>query len=956
MRFNSKGQIMIYVLIALFIFILLVFLITSNIDDKKNNVEIGKKENQPLNEELKLIKNRVDYCLADEFKKALIIAGLRGGNIYDDGEYTFPGVIPSNTYKPKFISNSNLDWNYLQSKVIVYSNKIPTPYEINNNSLSYNNKQVFTHTTKDDFKRFIAVGFGKCLNFDDVEDRYDFYYKDFYGDVINIDYVNKQIDITNLDAKIGDKILVDIGNGNITGIVAGQSTNQVFKVNISNVDNLRQYNLITIENLDVINLNNSIKINVDFNDEDIILKATYPVTLTNKNASTTFTDTTLKQNIRFKALLEFAKEMINTKYAVNKSIDYTNNQSVYKALNNSLYFKSTQFRNIKVFKTEIVNEDEHKQTVYSLVDNDFKINGNPYVFNFGYENHAPFVNFNDITTSFNVDEESKSISIVTSVGDTLKYNLRDSTIEKQEYDKKIFYFKEDTYSSLDADFKIDKYGNLTFTAKREQLYTYPIYVTDGETIRKHTITFIAGFPNNNNNSAALNCLKFRNYPDIKGLFPINFEFKNKIYSYDKNGYNNLFALSTYYPSGTIISPNLGDESEIRFSKSCLFDPTKYYINVKKTDLSGTVTLSSGNIREESSYYAMNVPIANYKQDFEIEIVSGATGAVMTEPFKISIHPTRCLGPEPNPTGFNVSCCDTSFISQKVNQAIATKDVASLSSLISDNVLKKNVVIFSEKVYACVDLGQYSVISNMFNASNDDVWNNIDTDITSFFETNLVIKCGGKYPTAMKNINSISIGGGKSFGTLKGIQLSDTLVDYNVVNSPVSLNLVQKANKCEFCYMNSTAVSVVSNYKGKNFVFELGRVSDNPAKVSYIPNEVEFNNLFVLADNSWYASNNPNPLSAGNWAKIAGVFGQGGSPEAVSVSKGYCQQDSNVISGRKNSPTYKYEVDSASGCVDYFFSPSNPSIIQMQANTGWVCGTDMICQAGLCKSIAPPPSP
>ncbi len=84
---NKKSQIMIFVLIAIIILFLLVLLLSDSFFSKKGDINDTKTNVIKGDSDLVPIKELLDSCLDKQLKRAVIISGLRGGFIYNKGEY-----------------------------------------------------------------------------------------------------------------------------------------------------------------------------------------------------------------------------------------------------------------------------------------------------------------------------------------------------------------------------------------------------------------------------------------------------------------------------------------------------------------------------------------------------------------------------------------------------------------------------------------------------------------------------------------------------------------------------------------------------------------------------------------------------------------------------------------------------------------------------------------------------
>ena len=93
-KFATKTQISIFILVAIMIIFLFIFLINNNSSNNSKKIEENKNTVlEDSNSKLLNLKDSVDYCFEKQLRKAVIIAGTRGGFIYDNGEYYFSGVL-----------------------------------------------------------------------------------------------------------------------------------------------------------------------------------------------------------------------------------------------------------------------------------------------------------------------------------------------------------------------------------------------------------------------------------------------------------------------------------------------------------------------------------------------------------------------------------------------------------------------------------------------------------------------------------------------------------------------------------------------------------------------------------------------------------------------------------------------------------------------------------------------
>jgi len=536
----KKSQISIFIIIALMIIFLISFLIVSNNDSKKQNIQDSNIDNNLNNNPSLLpLKDTIDNCLKLELKKATIISGYRGGFIYDTSnsnnhEYYISGInLPRNLdYNFNLLQNFDLNKNYLSKNVLVYSQKslyvprLDSDYIINRGQVNQN--IIYSKSIKDDYKNFIFFNILKCLNFDNYKNKgVNINYDNFIGKINTINFNSNYILVNNLDGDIGDIVKVNLGDKIYYGTISSvKNINNLTKITFpqntlndisSNNDFYKQY---------AINTKTKSKINITFEDEKIVAKLYFPINVKNKNSNKLekYSSSSVSIDIRFKELLLLSNILLNKKNE-NRSTDLSKINTINRIITNNSALNKFNFSSLKFIKTPINNSAEHKVFVYSIIDDKSKILGNPFIFNFGYENHAPRINLTNLGS--NILEEN-SILIFVSKNQQANIDLKPLTSDKETFDNWVSFYHPFTYSGPDAKFSVTSDGKVSFTGYQERRYSFPITVDDRESSRTRNFVFITGFPDNTNNRAAKSCLIYTSN-GIDSIFPVEYDYKNKIF-------------------------------------------------------------------------------------------------------------------------------------------------------------------------------------------------------------------------------------------------------------------------------------------------------------------------------------------------------------------------------------------------------------------------------------------
>ncbi len=936
----KKAQITIFLIIVLIIVVLFISLASYKKQTDEDRIDIPIKNEDNKNDELINIKTKIDHCLSRNLKNALIIAGLRGGYIYRRDEYYIQGIIPKNTYNEKLISNLGLNWNFLSDKAMAYSYIYPQYPQLEKNTLTLQGETVFSHTIKEDIEDYVRANFLNCLDFSNFQG-YETNFNQYLGQLKHIDYSKKEIVINNIDADINDTIMMLTNNQKFTGkIIKKDETNAIFTAHISEINNLENREISDFNNFAVVNINKSPILNISINEESVSINSLFTINVYDKNSKHTITyqSSSIKNNIRLKTLLDFAKILINEKYYKNKMIDYLDSSSFINTMSKSEYFKRTMLKDISLNVKIIKNDNEHKKFMYSLIDRSSIIDGNPYVLNFGYENMAPKINFSELDVIENDDE----ITFVCAKNYFVSYNLTNYTKDIQFYDNHLFYFIEDSYDSTDGQFSITKDGIMSFKAFREKIYTFIIQVTDGETKRDYKINFITGVTDNANNTDAKNCFKFSNYPDSNERFPIHATFKDKIYERRKGSQKaEAFGLVPYF-SGAM-QDSEPKNSKLSFLKSCIFSDKLFEIKFYEKS-EGSSDFSEIGYSEDKKGYSIDIKPDGKLYEYKVDVfLKHDPENPVSESFIFKAYPAYCLGPNVTDSMFNATCCDINKVDSDVKAY--EKGSANSLNLLDPKILKKGETALDTLLYIC-----YRFTSKDNEISEKILWN-IHPEITSLLKAKIVIKCEGNLPRGEDNLQEFGYPSGINFGTIEKFFIEAKSYKPQKIKS-LNLLVQQHAEKCQACELKTTGRRIETKYMDKTLLFDTGLLSENTGQLvgpvtSYSNHEFQTKNVFC--DEKWYYTQS-NPQDSAGWKLLTSTVGKNDAkPTNIYLSQGYCKEDGKCA-GLVNSPSYKSKSDNIPICYDFFTSLSllpEPGFDSIK-NTGWSCGSGKKCLNGECK--------
>ena len=167
------GQISIFLIIALVLIIGFTWIVSGDAEQKIKDPILVKETVKSVSLPTDFLKRNVDMCLKTRLKRATVMAGLRGGFVFNrDGlreNYLKNHLDLAKYYNEEYLVKyqSNVEYS---NQVLIWDNiktSIPkinyTYYELNDNyEINYSAPQ-FNHTIKEDFENYILIGLQDCL-------------------------------------------------------------------------------------------------------------------------------------------------------------------------------------------------------------------------------------------------------------------------------------------------------------------------------------------------------------------------------------------------------------------------------------------------------------------------------------------------------------------------------------------------------------------------------------------------------------------------------------------------------------------------------------------------------------------------------------------------------------------------------------------------------------------------
>ena len=769
---SSKGQISMFIIISVIIISAMVFLVFMSNDSKKE--EISRGTDVDTQERVLFIKQYVDSCMEKQLEKALIVSGLKGGFIYGvpDGIYRWSFIDPD-PYPYHFIGNVDLDWNSLGWN-LVHARELRIGITVP--SLPENvDRSIYNESVKSHFERYLFEEFGKnCQhNMESIEKLgFDFVNKDFSGKLGGLPILDSsQVIVKDLDGEVGDRVMFKLDSKTYTGVINDIQGFKNFNVVLDSGQRITPFNQ-QMNLVSVYNLNSTATVNVSFNKDETEMKFLYPILLNDSSRdSVVFVESVVSVPVRFRALRFLSEGLMNEKMD-NRSINLSNSiqlNNILRDINKrSAFLDDLSELTFKIHK--INDSPEYKEYVYYFFDNGSKILGNPYVYRFGYRNHAPSFNLSVLCVNDNIEDEC----ILAYVADNRSW--RNSTInisarmdpEVMDCRPKGYYSSADPgdcgdvrYVDLDPSdiFTLSTQGNYTFKAELDGKYPFDIQLTDGEAYTIQKVFFVVGTPANFNNNDVTDCIKFNN--SDKPGFPIDALFKgpnseSEIFTNVSNGRTKAYAYALYPGSYSI-----------KVLDSCFGDPGNNYIEYWIRGV------HKGEVTRGNQGFLFNVNTSDISQEIKIQINDPQGNAINKENYTLTVYPSKCLGPRALPGGklgeedWLMTCCNMEILNRSIYDENVRGDLArneDPNRYFRDGSQPNNDFALNDDVYFCYDpfFNSQSTSGHLgydryFHSQN--IFDYSYVPVTSLLKAHTRIICDGT--SAVGNLTSI--GGGTRRG-------------------------------------------------------------------------------------------------------------------------------------------------------------------------------------------------
>lgn len=899
---------MIFVIVAFVVLILFLFMIFTSVSDKRNEVIDNNRDN---GETLLPIKENVDFCLKNELRRALLIAGNKGGFIYEDGEYYTESVLVN--YSDEFLTNMDLNSNNLlktlvHSQYSVYSPSINRTLEIIRDTGSGTEEIViYGHTIEEDFEIFLNDNFMRCMDLDRYEKQgYNVSYEKYVGSISQFDDIRKQIIVDDFHGMVGDSVKIPYENQVLTGEVVEikDDNSRVIKIPDDSV-------FLSIEDLSqiyVINMNSSAFIDVTFTDESVKATLSFPIRISGNDNSITFKESEVELNVRFKKLLQLSNMLLNEKVQ-NRSLDYTNEEIFQKVIVDRTDFLSkshVEGKKSLIFDVaKINNSPEYKKYVYYFIDRESRILGNDYVFKFGYENHAPKINLSLMDGDSNLLEEN--VLKVLTINSINTFSLMEITSDEQLLDSYTSNFEPDEADLPRYWYKVESDGTMKVKAKSPGFFDVPITVTDNEATRTYTFSFMGGLFDNSDNSAVSSCIELEQNDGLGFAYDIENDFKG-LFNYDGSSGDKEFYGFVQYLNPAIASSLSYDRSAtIIFKRRCIYSETTHEVHYSVDGSPNTPI----DMNSEGDF-SLEIPNINSPKTYVFSVYNIGDSTYYPDPFVVKIYPVGCMGPHPldSPgseylgSSKKASCCNT----EALKTAIASNNPQSVSLPGTSVLYSDGSYSVNTKIYICTDL-TFTRLYGSVNPAEEILWNSPrGSAITSLFQGNLRMVCNGK--SSIGELQDISSAGGSV--AYSSILESYFLPGIGEITLPTSVNFRPGVKKmggvCKFCYVPPVGYKFKDS-NGVYFNFGVADYIDNNPSLKEMTNVTPLISGVVdyvaRCDNNIYGRAG----GGGSWGT--------GSVDGVVVeqSNGFCPVLSspfqpNSCTGRTGTPGYKIESDDA----------------------------------------------
>lgn len=879
----SKAQMSIFLLLMVFIIIIFVFLLSLTFDEEEKRINQGEEVLTTDSQVYSTLQEELDFCLLKSLRKATVIGGYLGGYIYadhpDTGDFEFysPSVYLSEYYDENFLSDLEISQSYLRSNTLYYYTTIPHIPLFNSSfeySLDGEQQIIFSRSIESDFEKYVEDEVQNCLDFEKYElQGFNLSFYDYTGEYVEYTSPDKA-QFKKMDARVGDNVSMFLGSRTYDGEVI-QIEDDILEVEFDQA----LFPLSSgVEPSGITNQDLGIFVDVSFFEEEISAEIDFPVTILNKNVEQAFSSISSSATLdnRFSRLKSLMDRLIYEKQ-MNKSLDYFLEEDVASSLNKNTYFRSlTNPEDITVIKTPIKSENDYKQFVYSIVDSSYKIQGKPFVFNAAYKNDAPYLDLSTPSLGCSNIEES-SYDMYTSETDvcyiyvaeqseqTYSVDLLAAVVDKQRADNNQIYFEPKSEDSASSYFKLDSDGTMEY--RGSGVKTYEVIVGDRETQREYLFSFVVGLPNNENNEDTQTCVVLNNRIQENANYPIIPMYENKLFMGED-------ASGGILPFGYVLD-HFQSRAKVSLNPSCFQNGENLDAEIAITNAAGEEVFSSTSL---SLTEKVEIPRGSPYYVVEYNVLGNQDNRLLNEPFKLVVYSSGCLGPGVSRLGYGddiefQSCCDTDLLSEH------TQRIQHPVSL-QDSLMKTGETIFDDTLY----FGY--VLDGLGYPSHSSIWEKnsvLQEKISSIFQGNMKVTCGGEYPRWIDNIDGITSTQNDYNGEVDTIHL-DTLT-YEQEDVFFQLRLVEEGQICSRPEIEDVIFEF--NVKNSDIILKAGFSGELKGILEDAPPGYSGPDKFVCEEN-YYGSSESSP----DWIDAA----IGPLNEDISKSYKFCDGGSTMSCG------------------------------------------------------------
>lgn len=472
---KKKGQISIFIIVMLLIIMLFVFLFSFQSDSKTNKIDAGEGLAGGETYNFENLQVELNFCLTNSLEKAILLASLRGGLLYD-GEGLEERYLPGNYFGDYY--DKVLNPYSIENDEILYYTKVRTSGIINIplNDVTIDNTLIFPGY-KSQFQDYMLNEVFSCVNFVEYQDAGYSIEKKLVSSRIKSLITSKSVELENIEGSDGDVLFMEYEDTLLEGVLIINNGKYIGDFSTSIIDFTT---LLDIQNYLVINKDLSIYIDISFEKESIRSTLYFPVVLKEKQVSVSSLELSSISNVRFKKLLSSGKKLIEQKI-LNRTLDYSDSNHINIALSSSI-------SDVGISKTILDNQPNHKLFIYTIHDTNSEFLGVPLQFNIVYENFAPYLNFSLIPTLC-LNYTSDTCKIAMQPGQRLEDNFDSILIPYEQIDVDNSAFETLEVRDENVWFDINPLGKFSFNASVNGTFLYTIVLSDGEASNEYLLVF-----------------------------------------------------------------------------------------------------------------------------------------------------------------------------------------------------------------------------------------------------------------------------------------------------------------------------------------------------------------------------------------------------------------------------------------------------------------------------------